>query len=119
MKRRSIAIGLFGILSLSSCDKDGYPTKSDLVGTWVEDAPYNDTLTFRSNGSLIRVHDGVKDTLVYRANGKDGNVAFTNPSDASFGEEIYEVLGFSSEEILLVNYRTTSSQNADGHFKRQ
>lgn len=113
------ALILASTFALCSCDPDGYPTKEDLLGTWVEESPYSDTLIFNENRTLIRHIDGVTDTILYRPNGEEGIVTFYNPSNVAFGEYDYEVLSTSQNVLILVDYRTNASQNQDGIFRRK
>lgn len=107
------------LATLTSCDPDGYPNTEDLVGTWVERAPYTDTLVFKSNRSLIRYRNSVVDTLLFRTNGEKGTVTISNPNSVSEGENEYDVLMSDGYGMILVDYRTTSTTNADGIFDRQ
>lgn len=119
--RFSLASLFIFILFLSTaCDPDGFPNREDLVGTWIERSPYSDTLTFRSNGSLIRYRSGSVDTLIFRTHGDRGSVSILNPNSTSQGENEYDVLMLEGNStMMLVDYRTTSSTNADGIFDRQ
>ncbi|NVK26981.1 MAG: hypothetical protein HWE14_02990 [Flavobacteriia bacterium] len=115
-----IALLSISVFALTSCDPDGFPTKEDIAGTWVEAEPYSDILVFRSNGSLVRTINGVTDTIIYRTDGERGVVIFTDPSNPGFGEKEYPVLMLAERKhMLLEGYRTTSSQAADGEFYRQ
>lgn len=111
-------LGLFAFI-FSSCDPDGFPNKEDMVGTWVEQAPFSDTLTFRSNGSLVRHSSGVVDTLIFETDGEKGTLSIRNPRSTSQGETTYDVLFANDNHMFLVNYRGDQNPPADGNFIRQ
>lgn len=111
-----ILCGLSIAFALSSCERVGYPTKEDMVGTWIERAPYTDTLQFTPNGHLIRHIENVTDTIVYRTDDEAGMVIFFDPTDINFMEVEYQVFQLSGSGVIsLVQYR----ENADGIFERE
>lgn len=106
-------------LLAASCEKEGTPSVEDLVGTWAETSPANDTLIFRSNRSLIKISSGVRDTLIFRPDGDDGTVTFTNPDNAGAGESVHKVYFMSNGDIMrLGEYRWNQGAPEDAMFKR-
>ncbi|NVK03848.1 MAG: hypothetical protein HWD92_03450 [Flavobacteriia bacterium] len=115
MKKLTFSLLAIGFIA-SSCNRVGFPTKEDMVGTWIEQDPYADTLIFRGDNSLIRMRSGVTDTVEYITDHEEGLVRFFDSDNPAFSERKYKVLQLGGPGTMsLVKYRGT----VDGYFDRQ
>lgn len=115
MKKYAFALATISLLSLS-CSRDDDFEESDLFGTWVEAAPYSDTLVFQSDNTLLKTRDGVTDTLSFSFDEYTTVLTVNSPNSSSKSYDILMYYGFVN--MVIEDYRYEAGESISSEFDR-